>query len=490
MGWMAGKTGRGLGAIAVLLATGLLGGRAIAAAPVGGIAAVAGGMRDRLAWGSYPWYSGAQPTDPTAQGLMVAYLQRLQTEGINPAHQGIWIQQGDRVLAAHNPTIPLSAASLTKLATSLVALDHFGPGHRFVTEFWTDGAIADGAIAGNLIVRTSGDPFFVWEDAIAIANGLQSLGINRIEGNLVVEGAFAMNFLPDPQDPAATPPIRGGEMLAEAFDARRWDRAAAAQHATMAPGTPKPQIDLRGAVELARPTGQNRPGEALLVRYRSLPLLELVKQVNVHSNNFMAEMLARQVGGSNALVNRLATLTGVPKREMQQINGSGLGVENRWSPRAIAAILLKLDNYLRYPAANGAKTRLGPGDRYGLGDALLVAGRERGSLQGRATPAGATVKTGTLNTVSALAGALPTRDRGVLWFVLINTETPKVGTLRTEQDRFLQALRDRWGAPPTATAIDATRTATGSWLTGKVTPGDRDRLELVWQPPAPEAITP
>jgi D-alanyl-D-alanine carboxypeptidase/D-alanyl-D-alanine-endopeptidase (penicillin-binding protein 4) len=511
MGLMADKTGRGFGAIAVLLTVNLAGAPAIAA-PVGGVGAVASGLRDRLAWGSYPWYSGAQPADAIAQGAVAAYLQRLRAEGIDPARQGIWIQQGDRVLASHNATVPLSAASLTKLATSLVALDRFGPGHQFTTEFWTDGAIANGAIQGNLIVRTDGDPFFVWEDAIAIANGLQSLGITRIEGNLVIEGAFAMNFLPDPQYPAATPPIRGGEMLAEAFDSRRWNRAAAAQHGTMAPGTPKPQIELRGAVELApfrtqpltatppnaaAPTsapatpataGAGQPGEALLVRYRSLPLLELVKQVNVHSNNFMAEMLARQVGGSNAIVERLEALTGVPKREMQQINGSGLGVDNRWSPRAIAAILLKLDNYLRHPTANGAKTRLGTGDRYGLGDALLVAGRERGSLQGRPTPAGATVKTGTLNTVSALAGALPTRDRGTLWFVLINTDTPKVGTLRSEQDRFLQDLRDRWGSPTETTAIAPTRTAAGTPLTGQPLPGDRDRLDLVWRPPtAPEA---
>ncbi|GAB4357787.1 MAG: D-alanyl-D-alanine carboxypeptidase [Cyanophyceae cyanobacterium] len=493
--------GRVMGPIAVLLTAGLTmlaGAPVIAAAPVGAIGAVAGGLRDRLAWGSYPWYSGAQPADPIAQGAVAAYLQRLQGQGIDPARQGIWLQQGDRVLAAHNPTVPLSAASLTKLATSLVALDRFGPGHRFVTEFWTDGAIADGAIKGNLIVRTSGDPFFVWEDAIAIANDLQALGINRIDGNLVVEGAFAMNFLPDPQYPTATPPIRGGEMLAEALDSRRWNRAATAQHATMAPGTPKPQIELRGAVELApgrppSPTaapstdGAGRPGEALILRYRSLPLLELVKQVNVHSNNFMAEMLARQVGGSTAIVERLAALTSVPKREMQQINGSGLGVDNRWSARAIAAILLKLDNYLRHPAANGAKTRLGPGDRYSLGDVLLVAGTERGSLQGRPTPAGATVKTGTLNTVSALAGALPTRDRGTLWFVLINTDTPKVGILRSEQDRFLQDLRDRWGSPTETTAIAPTRTAAGTPLTGKATPGDRDRLERVWQPPTAEA---
>ncbi len=38
----------------------------------------------------------------------------------------------------------------------------------------------------------------------------------------------------------------------------------------------------------------------------------------------------------------------------------------------------------------------------------------------RSIALGTTIKTGTLNTVSALAGVIPARDRGQVWFAIIN----------------------------------------------------------------------
>ena len=38
-------------------------------------------------------------------------------------------------------------------------------------------------------------------------------------------------------------------------------------------------------------------------------------------------------------------------------------------------------------------------------------------------PTATVMKTGTLNDVSALAGVMPTRDRGLVWFAIINRGT-------------------------------------------------------------------
>jgi D-alanyl-D-alanine carboxypeptidase/D-alanyl-D-alanine-endopeptidase (penicillin-binding protein 4) len=48
--------------------------------------------------------------------------------------------------------------------------------------------------------------------------------------------------------------------------------------------------------------------------------------------------------------------------------------------------------------------------------------------------------------VSALAGVLPTRDRGLVWFAIINRGTNLDG-LRADQDLLLQQLVSKWGSP-------------------------------------------
>jgi len=48
-------------------------------------------------------------------------------------NQGVWIQSGPVLMANHQGTVPLPAASLTKIVTSLAALKTWGPAHQFET---------------------------------------------------------------------------------------------------------------------------------------------------------------------------------------------------------------------------------------------------------------------------------------------------------------------------------------------------------------------
>jgi D-alanyl-D-alanine carboxypeptidase/D-alanyl-D-alanine-endopeptidase (penicillin-binding protein 4) len=64
-------------------------------------------------------------------------------------------------------------------------------------------------------------------------------------------------------------------------------------------------------------------------------------------------------------------------------------------------------------------------------------------MQFRQIPEGTVIKTGTLNQVSALAGLIPTKERGSVWFVIINNGNG-IEEFRTEQDKFLQKLAQHW----------------------------------------------
>jgi len=106
-----------------------------------------------------------------------------------------------------------------------------------------------------------------------------------------------------------------------------------------------------------------------------------------------------------------------------------------------------------------------------------VAGRDRrGTMQTRRIPVATVVKTGTLNDVSALAGVMPTRARGLVWFAIVNRGTDVVG-LRAKQDSLLQHLLHQWQVSPTLPAA-LTPHSVGSNLTQL---GASERNEIMYK---------
>ncbi|WP_144053689.1 D-alanyl-D-alanine carboxypeptidase [Baaleninema simplex] len=372
-----------------------------------------------------PGLAFSTDTDPPAQQLVDRYVRRLSSRGFAPENQGLWLQAGTRVLASHRGTVPLPAASITKVATSLVALETWGGDRTFETAFYGTGTLNNGTLDGDLAIAGGGDPMFVWEDAIAVAIELQRQGIQRVSGDLRVGSTFSMNFKDDP--------IAAGTLLERAFDARQWtpdlENAYKRLSANSAKPLPKPQLDILGEV---RSADDNPSVGRLLYRHRSRPLLTLLKQMNVYSNNVMAETLATQLGGGATVARRAARLAGVPPTEIQLVNGSGLGQNNRISPRAACALFAAIQRRL---AADGRT----------VADVFPVSGRDGGTLEDRRIPKGAIVKTGTLWNVSALAGAIPTRDLGLVWFAAIDGGEDYVIPFRRAQDEFLDRLVAQYG---------------------------------------------
>ena len=122
------------------------------------------------------------------------YLEGLKTKGLLTADtQSIWIQSELRSLNSHEGTAPFPGASLIKIATSLAALETWGAQHQFETLISITGPITDGILRGDLVINGGSDPYFVWEEAIALGNAIQKWGINQVRGNLVMVGNFWMN---------------------------------------------------------------------------------------------------------------------------------------------------------------------------------------------------------------------------------------------------------------------------------------------------------
>jgi D-alanyl-D-alanine carboxypeptidase/D-alanyl-D-alanine-endopeptidase (penicillin-binding protein 4) len=275
-------------------------------------------------------------------------------------------------------------------------------------------------------VQGGGDPFFVLEDATEVHRALQQLGVKRVAGKLAIVGDFYMNF--------TTNPLVAGKLLRQALQggrggtpSRRGKRGKAQPVKRQAPS--EAAIVIAGAVQAVEASGSR---QTPLLRRRSLPLVQILKRMNIYSNNAMAEMLMRELGGVDRMIQYAARAAGVPATELHLINGSGLGAANQLAPRTVCALLVAIHNVLR-PT------------EFTIADVFPVAGHDLGTIRRRQLPTDAVVKTGTLRNVSTLAGVILTRAHGPVWFALIN-QGVDLGEYRTQQDVLLRALMRHWGA--------------------------------------------
>ena len=375
--------------------------------------------------------------DPVAQSAVQQYVNEVADIGEDEDQHGVWLQSEAGVLAQHQGTVPLPAASLTKVATTLGALQAWGPTHQFVTLVDATGPIQDGVLRGDLVVQGGSDPFFVTEDALVLRQSLQELGLKRVTGKLIISGNFFMNF--------TTNPVFSGKLLKQVLSPPQ-PRASRKRHRPVAP--PSQPLTIAGPVEVV---SFCPPTQTSLVRHRSLPLFKILKRMNVHSNNAMAEMFTAALGGAPNMVQMAALAAGVPPYDLHLINGSGLGPENQLSARTVCALF-------------AAAHRLVTPARLTVADIFPVAGFDRGTIRRRHLPVYTVVKTGTLRHVATLAGVILTRTHGPVWFALLN-QGGNLWGFRAQQDALLKSLIEHWGAAdpppasftPTSPVSDTTR---------------------------------
>jgi serine-type D-Ala-D-Ala carboxypeptidase/endopeptidase (penicillin-binding protein 4) len=397
-----------------------------------------------------PGTTDSAPANP----LVAAYAESLAAYGYDAGNQGFIVTtlKGD-VLAEHNADRLFNPASVTKIATSLTAISRLGPDFSFRTSLYTDGKLdpSTGILHGSLYVIGSGDPAFFFENAMMIADKLNRSGIREIDGNLVVLGQFYFNFSASREASAKafrsvlTPETWNAAARASypRFLAIRAaeDRTVEAASRTKGEQQSAPVPPLPGPPSL-KITGQTITDPSVntskltpLAVHTSLPLLRVLKGLNDFSNNWMATIVGNLVGGPDAVERFLKSDVGFKEDEVRFATSSGLGA-NYISPRGTINMLRKLINYLESRGLS-------------LGDILPVAGVDAGTLEKRFTDAfrGSVVaKTGTLNSVSALAGVAYTRQRGPLLFVIYN-RGGSAHTFRAAQDETIKKVITLYGGP-------------------------------------------
>ena len=377
--------------------------------------------------------------------LVLAFANSLAARGFEADNQGFIVTtMSGEVLAEHNADRPFNPASVIKVATSLAAISKLGPDFRFRTTLYTDGVLdpATGTLHGSLYVIGSGDPAFFYENALLITDKLNRSGIRAVEGDLVVLGQFYFNLSASREAAAKsfrntlTPETwsAGVKSAFSRFLSMRAAEGRSANSQAQAPwSTLPPSLKVSG--QTITNSAVDTTNLKLLAVHTSLPLVRVLKGLNDFSNNWMANVIGNLVGGPLAVQAFLRTEVGLKDEELNIVTSSGLG-SNYISPRGTIHILRKLIHYLDTKG-------------FGIEEMLPVAGVDAGTLQRRYTDAfrGSVVgKTGTLNSVSALAGVAYTRGRGPLLFVIYN-RGGSTYSFRAVQDETMKKVITFFGGP-------------------------------------------
>ena len=326
-------------------------------------------------------------------------------------------------------------ASVQKLYTSVTALRRLGPTGRLSTSVLAEEEPdPDGVVHGDLYLRGSGDPNFDTLDANSLAQQVADAGIVSVTGRVRGdESAF---------DGLRGVPSSGFRLTSEVgvLSALTFNRGRTGRRAPYWQNRPANFAakaftkQLRGlGVDVARAArrGRTEEGAVPVGAWRSLPVTDLLRQMNQPSDNFMAETLIKIVGSKFGGAGSTAAGAAVATAELETlgmspriVDGSGLSRSDRTSPSDVVTLLAELQDDAAFTGSLGVAGRSG-----------TIADRMRGTAaQDRCR-----AKTGTLHDVSALAGYCVTRYGGEVAFAfLMNYVNP--WSARALQDRMAIAL--------------------------------------------------
>jgi serine-type D-Ala-D-Ala carboxypeptidase/endopeptidase (penicillin-binding protein 4) len=393
-----------------------------------------------------------------------------------PPESCIAVAVHGRAAAAVNATVALEPASVMKLVTATALFRHARPDEPVATTVTAGGDPVNGVVEGDVWLVGGGDGLLTTEGykaalrdqeqtivAVAtLADALKARGINEIRGGIIGDESRY-----DPVRYVDTWPsrYRGQETVGPLSalmvndGVTGFDRTPDRPSLTRKPGDPPllaaatltALLEARGvAVGGAPAVGRAPGGTRELARIQST-MFDQVDEMLSWSDNTTAELLTKELGrrvsgqgtttaGTQEAVAVLRQL-GLPTDGLVMIDGSGLDPGNRLTCNLITRIL----------------DHAGPESPLAKG--LAVAGRKGTLLRRmRRTVAEGNVvaKTGTLGTVTSLAGFEKTRKGAVVTFAFIQNG-PRINTAL--QDRLAERLYEYPDVPDLGDIVPPARVA-------------------------------
>jgi D-alanyl-D-alanine carboxypeptidase/D-alanyl-D-alanine-endopeptidase (penicillin-binding protein 4) len=390
-----------------------------------------------------------------------------------------------KAVASQNASAFFIPASVTKILTTLAALEVLGPNYRFTTSISYRGKLRDGKLEGDLYLKGTGDPLLTAAELMNLAQVLSMKGIREVQGGFYYDDRFF------PHDEWIDP-LQGGDaaynssVSALSTDFNRvnlrwstpdpgrleaytvpslpWIRPALAAADTPPDSRPvyrrsdnaeewvfsrdglrdgHQEIPVKDAArftadllahfaemagtKLPPPQPGTQPaGTRVLASHESLPLLELVEKGLEFSNNLMAELFV------------LATARKLTGRPLSMTDSAA--VVNKWWASRLPAV--RWQGSMENGSGLSSQTRLSPELLAAVlrwADTRSYAGRSylsllpvsgwRGTLKERLTDPSMALrvwaKTGTIGYASGLAGYFFSRSNHKYAFAIFVLDAEK-----------------------------------------------------------------
>jgi D-alanyl-D-alanine carboxypeptidase/D-alanyl-D-alanine-endopeptidase (penicillin-binding protein 4) len=379
-------------------------------------------------------------SDARAQrGALVAALERaVAVPAVSPARTGVVVVDLDssRVIYALNPEVPLEPASTEKLPLAITALQRLGGGFRTHTAVLAQGSLVSGTWRGQLVLKGYGDPTLSSTGLAALARAVRARGITSVSGGVIGDESYFDGLRTCPGWKASFAKIESPLLSAlvvgrGVLDGAATDRPALAAAILFTRALQKAGVSVGG-----RPAAGSAASTAVeLVRRTSPPLTSLLSVMDTWSDNFIAEMLLKQLGarlarrgstrGGADVVSATLSVDDVPLAGVRIVDGSGLSSLDRLTARSLAAML---ETVWHEPELRPLLNTFAVAGSSGTLRHRLLDVRGRDLVRG---------KTGTTDDSSALAGFVGSRFA----FVVLNNGSPiNWQAAHLLQDRVVRAL--------------------------------------------------
>lgn len=326
---------------------------------------------------------------------------------------------------------PVTPASTLKFIVGAVALEIIGPATTFTTE--VKGIMSNGVVSSLFLVG-GGDPLLAaaWypNDARysnfpqqpatsldALADATRAAGLSQISGNIIGDGTRYDAELYPPTWPITFRAIEGGPIGGLMVnDSLVFGEQNRSNDPAMGAASEFGRLLLERGVTIAgaATSGQAPAGTTTLASVVSAPLIEIVGEMLLTSDNNTAEMLLKEIGfrarGSGtrtagiSVVEERMRAWGVDLTQFTMVDGSGLSRENKITCADYLKVLERFstndDIVTRLPLAGTSGTLIGYFGGTPLQSKLYA-------------------KTGSLTGVKGLAGYVQTPSGSMIRIVLL-----------------------------------------------------------------------
>lgn len=382
-----------------------------------------------------PVESSTPPPIPNAE-ILKTKLDKVKRTNVTEAAYAVYTSVGDE-LAVENDTA-MVPASTTKLVTAMAAISLLGPDTRFQTRVL--------ALGDEVTIMGGGDPYLMASKqkkavlaanlddlAAATAAALTAAGTTTVKLNfdksLFSGREYAKSWAPgwgSYTSRISALSVNLGKSTATKFNPKALNAAAADPDPALAAAQLfATKLRALGVSVNSVAKGKASEGAAEIASVSSAPLSQIIERMELYSENFTAEVIARHVaiaagqkasftGASNALEEYLQGM-GLWSEGNNIDGGSGLSSKAKLKPSLLARLVFTGLNDEKYQAVMAG---------------LPVAG-ESGTLKTKrfddkkeqAGVGRVHAKTGTLNGVATLAGYVVDADGAVIAFAFMSKHT-------------------------------------------------------------------